>query len=234
MKLEKETESAQAMVGRWYDDACGAALALELVGERWALLVIRELMFGPRRFSDLKADLTGISANVLTQRLAGLERVGVLRKCQLPPPARGQAYELTAWGYEAEPIFQVLGRWAVRSPLHDPTRPLSAVSMMLSLRTMLRPDRVPLTMTVAFRFPGNAFIGRLSSAGLTIERGDADGADVVFDTETTTTFVGLVYGGLSFAEAEAAGALRLTGDRALALQFIGCFALPDKIEAGAR
>ncbi|UNK41624.1 hypothetical protein MNO14_11710 [Luteimonas sp. S4-F44] len=158
-------------------------------------------------------------------------RIGVLRKCQLPPPAWVQAYALTAWGYEAEPIFQVLGRWAVRSPLHDPTRPLSAVSTMLSLRTMLRPDRAPLTMTVAFRFPGSAFVGRLSAAGLAIERGDSDAVDVAFETETTTTFVGLVYGGLSFDEAEAAGALRLIGDRGIAARFIGCFALPDKIEA---
>ncbi|KLJ01107.1 helix-turn-helix domain-containing protein [Luteimonas sp. FCS-9] len=232
MKSEKDTDSGGAR--RWYDDACGAALALEFVGERWSLLVIRELMFGPRRFSDLKADLTGISANVLTQRLAGLERTGILRRCQLPPPARVQAYELTSWGYEAEPIFQALGRWAVRSPLHDPMRPLSAVSTMLSLRTMLRPDREPLAMTLAFRFPDSAFVGRLSPAGLEIERGESDAVDVGFDTDTTTTFVTLVYAGRPFAEAEAAGALRLTGDRGLAARFVDCFALPDKIAAGAR
>ena len=105
---------------RWYDDACGTAHALDLVGERWALLVMRELMFGPKRFSDLRASLPGISANVLTQRLEGLEAAGVLVRRRLPPPAAAQVYELTAWGYESEPIFQALGRWAARSPVARP------------------------------------------------------------------------------------------------------------------
>ena len=123
MKLAKETTSPKLPRDRWYDDACGTALALEFVGERWSLLVMRELMLGPRRFSELKADLTGISANVLSQRLAGLERSGIVRRRKLPPPASVQVYELTDWGLEAEPIFQAMGRWAVRSPLHDPMRP---------------------------------------------------------------------------------------------------------------
>src|SRR4028118_2042710 len=125
MELQKITSSPGR---RRYDDACGAAHALDLVGERWALLVMRELMLGPKRFSDLRADLPGISANVLTQRLEGLEAAGVLVRRKLPPPASTQAYELTPWGYEAEPIFQVLGRWAARSPGHDPTLPLRANS----------------------------------------------------------------------------------------------------------
>ena len=179
MKLEKKTTASGRGPKRWYEDACGTALALEFVGERWALLVIRELMLGPRRFSDLRGDLSGISANVLTQRLEGLERSGIVRRRKLPPPASAQVYELTEWGLEAEPIFQTLGRWAVRSPLHDPMRPLSAVSAMLSLRTMLRPDRNPLSMTLAFRFPGNAFIGRLTPQGLEIERGEAEDAEEI-------------------------------------------------------
>src|SRR5215212_4396805 len=93
---------------RSYDDACGAAHALELLGERWALLVMRELMLGPKRFGQLKADLPGISANVLTQRLESLEAAGVLTRRKLPPPASTQVYELTRWGYESEPIFQAL------------------------------------------------------------------------------------------------------------------------------
>src|SRR3954449_5481225 len=117
---------------RTYEDACAAAHALDLVGDRWALLVMRELMLGPKRFSDLRASLPGISANVLTQRLEGLETAGVLVKRKLPPPAAAQVYELTEWGYESEPIFQALGRWAARSPTHDPSLPLSAVSLFLS------------------------------------------------------------------------------------------------------
>ncbi|HYJ29191.1 MAG TPA: helix-turn-helix domain-containing protein, partial [Allosphingosinicella sp.] len=126
MKLQRTTDSGPK---RRYDDACGAAHALDLAGERWALLVMRELMLGPKRFTDLRADLPGISANVLTQRLEGLESAGVLARRRLPPPAPAQVYELTPWGYEAEPIFQVLGRWAARSPSHDPSLPLSAASL---------------------------------------------------------------------------------------------------------
>src|SRR6187455_2025237 len=126
---------------RTYEDACGAAHALDLVGERWALLVMRELMLGPKRFSDLRSDLPGISANVLTQRLEGLEAAGLLVRRRLPPPASAQVYELTPWGYEAEPIVQSLGKWAARSPAHDPTLPISATSIMLSFRTMFDPAR---------------------------------------------------------------------------------------------
>ena len=230
MKLEKVSDERESGARRWYDDACGTALALEFVGERWSLLVMRELMLGPRRFSELRADLTGISANVLSQRLAGLERSGIVRRRKLPPPASVQVYELTEWGLEAEPIFQALGRWAVRSPLHDPMRPLSAVSAMLSLRTMLRPDREALSMTVAFHFPGSTFVGRLTPEGLEIERGDARNADVTFDTDTTT-FVTLVYGKRPFEQAEEEGRLRLEGDRGLAHRFVESFALPDKLAA---
>ena len=231
MKLEKISKNDEPIPKRWYDDACGAALALEFVGERWSLLVMRELMLGPRRFSELKADLTGISANVLTQRLEGLERSGIVRRRKLPAPASVQVYELTEWGLEAEPIFQEMGRWAVRSRCHDPMLPLSPVSAMLSLRTMIRPDRKPLKMTVGFRFPGHEFIGRLTPDALEIERGDAGEADLVFDTDPTT-FVGLVYGKRPPEQAEADGRLRLEGNRRLVARFIDCFALPPKLEAG--
>src|SRR5688572_14865527 len=129
MKLQKVTDSGSAAPKRRYDDACGTAHALDLIGERWALLVMRELMLGPKRFSDLKVDLPGISANVLTQRLEGLEAAGLLIRRRLPSPASAQVYELTPWGYEAEPIVQSLGKWAARSPAHDPTLPISATSI---------------------------------------------------------------------------------------------------------
>lgn len=132
MQLANVTET----VRRRYDDACGTAHGLELIGERWALLVIRELLLGAKRFGDLKRDLPGISANVLTQRLEGLEASGLLRRRKLPPPAAVQVYELTDWGYEAEPVVIELGRWAARSPAHDPTLPLSATSLMLSFSTL--------------------------------------------------------------------------------------------------
>src|SRR5215213_3923003 len=120
MELDSITKPRQREEKRRYDDACGLAHALDLIGERWAMLVLRELAYGPRRFSELKADLPGISANVLTQRLAELERRGLVRKVKLPPPASVQVYEATHWGLEAVPLIASLGRWAARSPLHDP------------------------------------------------------------------------------------------------------------------
>ena len=115
---------------------------MELVGERWSLLIVRELMLGARRFSDIRASLPGISAKVLTERLTSLEEAGVLVRRQLPPPGKAQVYELTEWGYAAEPLIQELGRWAAQSSAHDPTLPLSPVSLMLSMRTMVQHNRL--------------------------------------------------------------------------------------------
>jgi len=228
MKLEKGIRSSFGKSGRWYDDACGTALALEFFGERWSLLVMRELMLGPRRFGDLKTHLAGISANVLSQRLTSMERSGIVVRRKLAPPANVQVYELTPWGYEAEPIFQTMGRWATRSPLHDPTLPLSPTSAMLSLRTMIAPGGGYPPMTLAFRFPDDSFVGRLSRDELAIERAEVETADVTFTCDPTT-FVRLVYGKWPFEEAEAPGLLTLGGDRGLAARFVDLFALPDKI-----
>ena len=121
---------------RTYDDACAAAHALDLVGERWALLVVRELLFGPKRFTDLRAGLPGVSPNVLAERLRGLEGAGVVRRRKLPPPAASRVYELTDWGRELEPAIVSLGRWGARSPARPREAALGVDSLMLSLRTM--------------------------------------------------------------------------------------------------
>src|SRR5438270_10764234 len=139
MQSEKVTESRKKEEKRRYEDACGLAHAMELLGERWAMLVVRELAYGPRRFSELKADLQGISANVLTQRLTELESRGLVRKIKLPPPASVQVYEATEWGLEAVPVIASLGKWAARSPCHDPNQPMSHVSLIMSLQTLLSP-----------------------------------------------------------------------------------------------
>lgn len=216
---------------RSYDDACGAAHALDIVGERWALLVMRELMFGPKRFGDLRAGLPGISANVLTQRLEGLEAAGVLAKKKLPPPASVQVYELTPWGYQAEPIFQVLGRWGAASPLHDPRLPLSNASILLSFRTMIDADRARgLDVRIGFALGGEHFIGHISDGGIAITRGEPDGADIAF-TGSAPALAAAVYGGVPVAALEQDDALRVEGDKALVARFLTLFPLPDK--AGA-
>jgi DNA-binding HxlR family transcriptional regulator len=233
MKLKRITKKAEVRFRRRYEDACGAAHALDLVGERWALLVMRELMLGPKRFSDLRADLPGISANVLTQRLDGLEAAGVLLRRKLPPPAATQVYELTPWGYESEPIFQALGRWAARSPEHDPSLPLSAVSLFLSFRTMIDPARARgLDARVGFRIGAQTFLARLSKGRIAVARGDLDKADVVF-TGTAPVIAAAVYGGVPLDALEADGAMSLDGDRALAERFVSLFPLPPKVERTA-
>jgi DNA-binding HxlR family transcriptional regulator len=233
MKLVKVTDMEESRRRRWYDDACGTALALELVGERWALMVVRELMFGPRRFSEIRCALPGLSANVLTQRLDGLEQSRVLAKRRLPPPGNAQVYELTPWGYQSERAIQELGRWAVRSPEHDTTLPLSAASMMMSLRTMYDPVRAAgIDATIGFRIGADHFRARLDAEGLAIRRDTADGADLVLEG-AATTLAAIVYGGRPIADAEAAGELTVDGDRALAERFVTLFVLPPKWDAAA-
>jgi DNA-binding HxlR family transcriptional regulator len=230
MKLQKVTDSNPGAGKRRYDDACGTAHALDLIGERWALLVMRELMLGPKRFGDLRSDLPGISANVLTQRLEGLESAGLLLRRRLPPPASTQVYELTPWGYEAEPIVQSLGRWAARSPAHDPTLPISATSIMLSFRTMFDPARAgDFRARIGFRLGAESFLVKVEEGRFESARGETDGADAVF-TGTPTALAAAVYGGQPFEALERAGMLAVTGNREAAERFTMLFPLPPKVE----
>ena len=233
MKLGKVTETKLEPSRRRYEDACGAAHALDLLGERWALLVVRELMLGPKRFSDLRSDLPGISANVLTQRLEGLEAAGILARRKLPPPAAAQVYELTPWGYESEPIFQALGRWAARSPHHDPTLPLSAVSLLLSFRTMLDPLAAKsLEARVGLRFGAETYLAYLKDGCIEVRRDALDRADVVF-AGTAPAVAAAVYGGQPLEALIAQGALSVDGDRGLAETFVRLFRLPPKVGQAA-
>jgi DNA-binding HxlR family transcriptional regulator len=231
MELKKLT-STEAKGRRRYDDACAATHAMDIVGERWALPVMRELMLGPRRFGELKASINRISANVLTQRLEGLEAAGVVKRVKLPPPASVQVYELTPWGYEAGPIFQVMGRWAGRSPMHDPSRPFSPVSLMLSLRTMIALDRTKgMRARIGFRIGEEGFLLGIDDGAVTLGRGDPAGADLVF--EGATGAIGAaVYAGVPIEALEAEGALTVTGDRELAARFVTLFPLPPKASLG--
>jgi DNA-binding HxlR family transcriptional regulator len=218
---------------RTYGDGCGIAHALDLIGERWALLVMRELMLGPKRFGDLRSDLPGISANVLTQRLEGLEASGLVVRRRLPPPASTQVYALTPWGHEAEPIVQSLGKWAARSPAHDPTLPISATSIMLSFRTMFDPARARgFKARIGFRFGAESFLAEVEDGRFRNCRAEIDGADAVF-TGTPTGMAAFVYGGQPIETLAAAGMLDLEGDRTVAERFATLFPLPAKVGTGA-
>ncbi|WP_240325592.1 winged helix-turn-helix transcriptional regulator [Sphingomonas mesophila] len=211
---------------RSYDDACGTAHGLELIGERWALLVLRELMLGPRRFGDLRADLPGISANVLTQRLAELEQRGLVVRRRLPPPASVQVYDATEWGREAEPIVQALGRWAARSPRHDPTLPISGVSILLSFRTMIDAKRAKgMDARFGFVFGQDRYIARVRKGGIKVARageGDFHRCDAVFDG-APAALAAIVYGG------QPLDLIEVRGDRSAAARFITLFQLPPKV-----
>lgn len=229
MKLEKVTMEGAARSARRYEDACGAAHALDLVGERWALLVIREMMFGPRRFGELRTSLPGISANVLTQKLEALEAAGVVERRRLPPPASVQVYDLTDWGRELHPVFGMLGMWAARSPRHDPTLPLSAISMMMSFQTMFRAERAKgIVLTLNFNFGDDRFRGTVRDGRFEVERGVAEEADAVV-TGQPPALAGLVYGGVPLAALQAEGLLDLQGDPDVLARFAGLFELPPKV-----
>ena len=226
MELQKETESGRALHGKWYNDACGTAFGMELVGERWSLLIIRELMFGPLRFSALRANLPGISAKILTERLEKLESAGVLAQQTLPPPSKAQAYELTRWGYAAEPLIQELGRWAAMSSQHDPTLPLSPTSFMLSLRTMLdRAAAQGMRARIGFRFPEVGFVAELNDGDMPVRREDPTDCDATFVAFSGPSLAGMFYVGMEAEEME----VIIEGDRLIADKFMALFGLPDKI-----
>src|SRR5688572_14697517 len=209
MQLEKVTTTRRTDEKRRYDDACAAAHGMDLLGERWSMPLIRELLLGPRRFSDLKTSLNGISANVLTQRLEGLEAAGVLVRRKLPPPASVQVYELTPWGYEAAPIFQALGRWAVRSPHHDPTRPFSPVSLMLSLRTMFSDVAgADLEARIQLVMHGEPFFWIRKQGAIAIGRGVIDEPDLTLVGDPSA-IAGYIYAGAPLTGVEARGDRKL-------------------------
>lgn len=223
MQLEKTTKLSKREEKRRYDDACGLAHALELLGERWAMLVMRELAYGPRRFSELKADLHGISANVLAQRLSELEARGLVRKVRLPAPASVQVYQATGWGLEAIPTIAALGRWAARSPLHDPTLPMGHVSTIMSLQTLLSPTLADgLNARIGFRFGDADYVTTLHDGRLDVERGEATDCDVTF-IGPPTAVVGVIHGGAPFET------IRVDGDLDLARRFVKLFPLPAKV-----
>ena len=217
------------MKKRAYQDGCAVAHALDIIGDRWAMPIMRELMLGPKRFTDLRASLPGISANVLTQRLEELEAASVLIRRRLPPPAASQIYELTEWGRESEILFQVLGRWACRSPTMQPGQPMSNVSVVLSMRTMIDRSRIgDLDAVIGFRFGEEEFSAQLKDGDFTIDRGPTQDADVLFSGDQNA-LAAVVYGGASFEDV--AGSLHVEGDRALADRFVRLFPLPSKAPA---
>ena len=168
---------------RSYGDQCGVARSLDVIGERWALLIVRELLLGPKRFNDLLAGLAGASPNVISQRLRELTGSGVIRHRDLGPPARVRVYELTDWGRELEPVVLHLGRWGTRAPLPEDAR-WGLDSLLLALQATADPAAV--TGRYELRVGAEVFTVDGTSGSVRVRRGPADdpGATVTTDADT--------------------------------------------------
>lgn len=211
---------------RRYDTGCAVAHALDLVGERWALLVIRELLLGPKRFTDLLAGLPGASPDVLTQRLRELTSAQVTHRRRLAPPGASWVYELTPWGAELAPIVLGLARWASRSPAMPYDAPLGVDSLMLSLTALFdRRAASGLDATIAIRLSDQPFQLRISGGELNLTRGESHHPDVILETDQAT-LLSLLRTDNDLDQIADSGTLRIVGDRALAGRFRHLFPLP--------
>lgn len=210
---------------RTYGDRCGVARGLDLVGERWALLVVRELLLGPKRFTDLRAGLPHIGPDVLSQRLRELEETGVLRRRMLAPPAASRIYELTEWGEQLEPVVLALGRWGSRAPFPDAGAAFSADSAVLALKTLFAPSAADgLSASYELRLGEHSFGARVTQNRLEISRGELSPVDATIQTSDPATLTGLLWHGHGMAQALLSGELKLEGDRAAAERFLELFA----------
>jgi DNA-binding HxlR family transcriptional regulator len=209
---------------RSYGDPCGIARALDLVGERWALLVVRELLLGPKRFTDLRAGLPNLSADVLSQRLRELEQAGVARRAKLPPPAGARVYELTEWGKELEPVVISLGRWGSRAPFPDTDMPLGADALMIALKTVFDRSLVngDSDAVIEIVLGEDRFRARVAGDGLEIVRGAAERPDARIQSDPATLAAALWHG-----RPIDDGGIEIEGDRGAAERFLALFPAPQ-------
>lgn len=203
---------------RSYGDPCGIARALDAVGERWALLIVRELVLGPKRFTDLRAAL-GASPNVLTQRLGELEAAGVVQRRQ----AGGALYELTEWGRELHPILLQLGRWGAASGLR-PIGELSVDALLLALESTFVPEQAAgLEATYELKLGDERYAVEVAGGAIAVTRGSPRKADAVIETDPATLRK-VAFGDLKLAEAP----VELGGDHRLAKAFFRLFERPQR------
>lgn len=207
-----------------HEEGCIAAHALDILGERWTFLVMRELMFGPKRFGLIRAGLPGISASVLTRRLEGLEATGIVRRVLLPRPAEVQVYALTDVGLAARPVIEALCRWGARMPGHDPTRFISPTSLMFSMTVMIDGEAAKgLAVRAGFDLGRESFRGALVEGRWQVEPGPAEG-DLVF-AGSPNALAPVIYGPQPLTHWEGSAAVDFSGDPVLGQRFIDLFSL---------
>ena len=176
------------------------------------MLVVRDLVLGPKRFTDLLAGLPGASADVLTQRLRELTEAGVVHRRRLSPPAASWVYELTPWGAELAPVLLGLAQWASRSPTMRYDAPLGTDSLMLSLKALFDgPAAADLDATIAVHLGDERFQLHIADGELTVTRGEIDEPNATIDTDQTT-LLSLLRSERPLDDILASGNLRLAGD----------------------
>src|SRR4051812_34104083 len=191
---------------RTYGDRCGIARALDLVGERWALLVVRELLLGPKRFTDLRAGLPHLSPDVLAQRLRELEAGGIVRRRTLAPPAGSRVYELTERGQELEPVVLALGRWGSVAPFPPGEADFGVDAFVLALKTLFDPAAADgLRGRYVLRLGEQSFRAEVADSALSVARGAAEEPEAVIESDPATLAT-VLWHGRDLPEAERARA----------------------------
>jgi DNA-binding HxlR family transcriptional regulator len=219
---------------RTYGDSCGIARALDIVGERWGLLVARELLHGPKRFTDLRAGLPRVGPDMLAARLRELEEAGVIRRATLPAPAASRVYELTEWGAELAPVLLALGRWGSRAPLADQPPPLGIEAAVVALETTFDPEAAAWVNAVyELTLDDQIFTLTVADGQLEVTRGGAGATPVASIATDTATLAAVAWHAHPLARAIREGAVRVEGDAEAAADFFGLFAAPVPVAPGA-
>ena len=213
---------------RTYGDRCGVARALDVVGERWALLVVRELLLGPKRFTDLRAGLPHVGPDILAQRLRELEQSGIVRRTVLPPPAGSRVYDLTDRGRELEPVVLALGRFGSVAPFPAGDAGIGVDAVVIALKTLFDPAAADgHAARYELRLADQRFRIEVADGAIAVARGEAQDPDAIIDTEPGT-LAAVLWHGRTLEAARRAGDLTIEGDRRAAARFLSLFPLPDR------
>jgi DNA-binding HxlR family transcriptional regulator len=216
-----------AMGKREYDQSCSLACALDRIGERWSLLIVRELSLGPLRFSDLVGNVGGAPTDILTKRLRDLESHGIVRRRELAPPATGTAYELTQIGRDLErPMFE-LARWGLHFERADDVSGLPPTSLPNAIRTIVRPPDGE-RMTIGLRSGGRDYALKVEEGWIAASRGAAEDPDLTLAGEPADVLAAIVVG------AAAEERIEIEGERGALERLRAMVVLPERLRQAAR
>ncbi|MCI0395637.1 MAG: winged helix-turn-helix transcriptional regulator [Chloroflexi bacterium] len=210
------------MKNKSYSQYCGLAYALDIVGERWTLLIVRELIPGPRRFTDLVEGLPGISTNLLSERLKSLEQQGILSRRVLPPPAGSTVYELTSSGRALEKSMLELGKWGSQflpTSLEGVALP-SLGAIALAIKAFFHPEQAQRVDETYELHLGNEVLQvQINEGEIQVQQGESLKPDVVFRTDMQS-YLGLFTGQIKPDEAMSGELIRIEGDPGALSRFL--------------